>query len=148
MEKELEQNCNRYEKYFSEALARNKSALVSGFANREFQDLNDIMVNNERLDGSYLRTVMQMSKLHLELAKNGSNQAVVQKALNKHGLTLASLCDENDRANQKKMSKVNVEIRKFGVMKLGLTREQLKDEVCVEANYDQKAAKKKKEKEQ
>lgn len=57
-ERELEQTCARYEKYYSEALSRNKSALVDGFANRDFSDLNDLLSRNERLDSSFFKTVV------------------------------------------------------------------------------------------
>jgi len=43
------------------------------------------------------------------------------------------------------MSKTNVECRNFGAIKLGLTREQIKEEECIEATYDKKAAKDKEE---
>jgi hypothetical protein len=36
VEKELEQNIQKYEKFYSETLAKNKSAIVSGFATRDF----------------------------------------------------------------------------------------------------------------
>lgn len=41
------------------------------------------------------------------------------------------------------MSKISVEIREFGVIKLGTPRATIKEEVCIESSYDQKAAKKK-----
>lgn len=56
---------------------------------------------------------------------------------------MSHLCDEDKIPA---MSKINVEIREFGVLKLGQPRQALKEEVCVEASYDQKAAKRKKEK--
>lgn len=71
-ERELEQTCARYEKYYSEALSRNKSALVDGFANREFNDLNELLSKNERLESSFFKTVVQMSKLHLEIVRNST----------------------------------------------------------------------------
>ena len=88
VEKELESNSVKYEKYYSETLARNRSALVSGFAQREFQDLNELMVANERLEGSYLRNVFQMSSLHLNIFKYSTNQNTVGKVLAKHGQLL------------------------------------------------------------
>jgi hypothetical protein len=123
VEKELEQNSVKYEKYYSESLARNKSALVSGFAQREFQELNELMTANERLEGSYLRNVFQMSNLHLNIFKFSTNQAAVGKVLAKQGPLLNGLCDENDRTNQKKMSKINVDIRQFKMLELGKSRE-------------------------
>lgn len=144
-ERELDQTCTRYEKYYSEALAKNKSDLVRGFANRDFSELNDLMAKNERLEQSFFRTVVQMSKLHLDIVRNSTSQGTVQKALNKNTALLSGLC-EDDRVPT--MSKINVEIRRFGIVPLGQPRERLKEEACVEACYDQKAAKKKKEKEQ
>ena len=41
--KELDLTCQRYEKYFSEAQAKNKSDLVNGFKNKEFEGLNEII---------------------------------------------------------------------------------------------------------
>lgn len=73
VEKELETNIQKYEKYYSESLAKNKSALVSGFAQRDFQELNEIMRQNEKLDESYLRDVFLMSNLHLNLFKFSTN---------------------------------------------------------------------------
>ena len=113
----------KYEKYYSETLARNRSALVSGFAQREFQDLNELMAANERLEGSYLRNVFQMSSLHLNIFKYSTNQNTVGKVLAKHGPRLTGLCDESDRANQKKMSKINVDIRQFKALQLGKPRD-------------------------
>ena len=51
-----------------------------------------------------------------------------------------SVCEED---KVPAMSKINVEIREFGVIKLGVPRATIKEEVCVESSYDQKAAKKK-----
>ena len=36
-ERELEATCARYEKYYSEALVKNKSSLTNGFKNRDFE---------------------------------------------------------------------------------------------------------------
>lgn len=102
------------------------------------------MTANERLDGSYLRNVFQMSNLHMNIFKFSTNQGAVGKVLAKHGPLLNGLCEEHDRGTPKKMSKINVDIRQYKVLQLGKPREQLKDEICPEAVYDQKAAKKKK----
>jgi len=53
VERELDMTCQRYEKYYAEALTRNKGALVSGFKNRDFQDLNDLLAKNEHLENSF-----------------------------------------------------------------------------------------------
>ena len=80
------------------------------------------MKANERLEGSYLRNVFQMSNLHLNIFKFSTNQNVVGKVLAKHGPLLTGLCDENDRTNQKKMSKITVDIRNFKALQLGKSR--------------------------
>lgn len=56
-ERELEATCARYEKYYSEALTKNKSALTNGFKNREFQQLNELLAKNERLESAFFLTV-------------------------------------------------------------------------------------------
>ncbi len=42
-ERELENTCQRYEKYYSEASIKNKSELVNGFKNRDFEELNGLL---------------------------------------------------------------------------------------------------------
>ena len=55
------------------------------------------------------------------------------------------LCDENERLNQKKMTKITVDTRSFKELHIGKSRDQLKEEICPEAAYDQKADQKLKE---
>lgn len=43
------------------------------------------------------------------------------------------------------MSKVTVDIKRFDKILIGRSRERLKEEACVESIYDQKASKRKKE---
>ena len=140
VERDLDLTCQRYEKYYTEALAKNKNSLVSGFRNRDFQDLNDLLARNEHLESSFFQTVVQMSRLHYEISRNTTSQTTIQKALNRKQEFLNNLCEED---KVPAMSKINVEIREFGVIKLGVPRATIKEEVCVESSYDQKAAKKK-----
>ena len=51
--KELDLTCQRYEKYYGEAIAKNINDLVNGFKNREFQGLNNLLNKNEKLDKSF-----------------------------------------------------------------------------------------------
>lgn len=83
VEKELDLTCSRYEKYFTEALAKNKSGLVSGFRNRDFHVLNDFMNKNEQLENQFFQQVVTLSKLHLEVVRNSTNVSIVQKAMQK-----------------------------------------------------------------
>jgi hypothetical protein len=46
-ERELNATCERYEKYYSEAITKNKNAMVAGFRNREFGELNDLLAKND-----------------------------------------------------------------------------------------------------
>ena len=133
VERELDQTCGRYEKYYSEALAKNKNSLVSGFRNRDFQELNDLLAKNEHLEGSFFQTVVQMSRLHYEVSRNTTSQGTIQKALNRRSDFLSNLCEED---KVPAMSKITVDIRDFGVIKLGQARHILKEEACVEASYD------------
>ena len=52
-ERELNGTCERYEKYYSEAITKNKNSMVSGFRNREFGELNEMLAKNELLEGSF-----------------------------------------------------------------------------------------------
>lgn len=54
------------------------------------------------------------------------------------------LCDED---NILPMSKRDIEIKKFEPLKLGVARDILKEEVCLEETYNKEAARRKKEKE-
>ena len=83
-----------------------------------------------------------MSKLHLDLSKGCTTSSNVHKLLNKNSNFLNSLADD-DRIPV--MSKISVDIKKFDKILIGRSRERLKEEACVEAIYDQKAAKRKKE---
>lgn len=123
VEKELEQNVQKYEKFYSESLAKNKSALVSGFAQRDFQDLNEIMSQNEKLEASYLRDVFLMSNVHMNLFKFSTNPNAIGKVLAKQTPLLNRLCDESDRANDKKMTKITVETRQFKELNIGKSRD-------------------------
>ena len=58
VERELEQTCIRYEKHYTESLAKNKSELVMGFVSRDFDNLNDLIDQNEKLTKSYFRTAV------------------------------------------------------------------------------------------
>ena len=69
--------CERYEKYYSEAITKNKNAMVAGFRNREFGDLNDLLAKNESLEGSFFQTVVQMSKLHSDILKSVTSPGTV-----------------------------------------------------------------------
>ena len=141
-ERELLATCERYEKYYSEALTKNKNALVSGFKDRNFTNLNDLLSKNEHLENSFFQQVVMMSKLHLEIVRTSTSPSTIQKTLNKNSQFLQNLTEEDKIPV---ISKINPETREFGVIKLGLPREKIKEEICIEAVYDKKAAKKKKE---
>lgn len=116
--------------------------MVSGFRNRDFQELNDLLAKNEHLENSFFQTVVSMSRLHYEVSRNTTSQGTIQKALNRQSHFLNNLCDED---KVPAISKITVDIREFGVIRLGQPRDRVKDEACVEASYDQKAAKRKRE---
>ena len=107
--------------------------MVSGFRNRDFQELNDLLAKNEHLENSFFQTVVQMSRLHYEVSRNTTSQGTIQKALNKRSEFLSNLCEED---KVPAMSKITVDIREFGVIKLGQPRQNVKEEACVEASYD------------
>ena len=108
---------------------------MDGFANREFNDLNELLSKNERLESSFFKTVVQMSKLHLEIIRNSTAQGTVHKSFNKNIQMLNGLCEEDKIPT---ISKINVEIRKFDSFKLGQTRDVIKEEVCIEQYYEPK----------
>jgi len=74
--------------------------------------------------------------------RTSTSPSVVQKTLNKNSAFLQNLSEEDKIPV---ISKINAETREFGVIKLGLPREKIKEDTCIEAIYDKKAAKKKKE---
>ena len=141
-ERELQLTCERYEKYYSEIITKNKKEMVEGFRHREFGNLNDLLAKNEKLENSFFQTVVKMSRMHLDIMRQCTIASNVQKNLNKNSQFINTLADDDKIPV---MSKINVEIRKFDVIKLGQSRETLKDNAAVESIYDQKAAKKKKE---
>jgi hypothetical protein len=100
------------------------------------------LAKNEKLESSFFQTVVKMSKMHLEIMRSCTTASNVQKNLNKNSQFLNQLADDDKIPV---MSKINVDIRKFDMIKLGQSREKLKDDESVESLYDQKAAKKKKE---
>lgn len=53
VERELDATNTRYENYYTEALTKNKNALTNGFKNREFEQLNDWLQNNDKLENSF-----------------------------------------------------------------------------------------------
>ena len=141
-ERELLATCERYEKYYSEALTKNKNALVSGFKERNFSNLNELLSKNEHLENAFFQQVVQMSKLHLEIVRTSTSPSTIQKTLNKNSTFLQNLTEEDKIPV---ISKINAETREFGVIKLGYPREKIKEDICIESIYDKKAAKKKKE---
>lgn len=112
----MEATCARYEKYYSEALTKNKSALTNGFKNREFQHLNLLISNNERLENAFFLTVCQMSKLHVEINRNSTSLGALNKIFNKYGTLLNTIAEEDAVPT---ITKQNVEIRHFRTIKLG-----------------------------
>jgi len=126
--KELDLTCQRYEKYFSEAQAKNKSELVNGFKNREFQGLNDLITKNDRLEKSFFLNVVKMSKLHMDINFTSTNLPAVQKLINKQATFLNQIADDDKVPS---MSKKNVDSRNFHAITLGLSREQVKEEECI-----------------
>lgn len=48
----------RYERFYSDAQAKNTNNLVNGFKNREFINLNEYLQSNEKLRNSYFQTVI------------------------------------------------------------------------------------------
>ena len=53
IERELDATNNRYEKYYTENISRNKNDLTNGFKKREFEKLNDMLQNNEKLENAF-----------------------------------------------------------------------------------------------
>lgn len=83
---------------------------MSGFKSREFENLNDLLAKNEHLETAFFQTVVQMSKLHLDIVRNSTTQGTVHKMMNKQAPMLNTLCDEDKPPT---MSKINVQIREF-----------------------------------
>ena len=80
-----------------------------------------------------------MSKLHSELVKNSTSPTTVHKNLTKTSQFLTTLCDDDKVPG---ISKINCEVVDYIPIKLGQPRDKLKEEICPEAIYDPKAAKK------
>jgi hypothetical protein len=53
VERELDATNTRYENYYTEALTKNKNALTNGFKNRDFEQLNNLLQNNDKLENSF-----------------------------------------------------------------------------------------------
>ena len=106
--------------------------------------LNDLLAKNEKLESSFFQTVVKMSKLHLDIQRACTTSSNVHKLLNKNSHFLNQLAEDDKIPN---MSKINVDIKRFDKILIGRSRERLKEEACVEAIYDQKAQKRKKERE-
>jgi len=66
-------------------MAKNVNALVNGFKNRDFTDLNGYMVKNQKLSGSFFKRVVQLSKVQEEINVKCSNPLELQKIMNKYG---------------------------------------------------------------
>lgn len=135
VERELDQTCARYEKHYTQAAAKNKHDLVEGFLGREFENLNEILSENKRLDKSYLATVVQVGKVHLDISRNTTNRAEILKILNGKKDLLNQLCDDDETPVA---SKINIDRRRFDPIKLGVSRPKIRDEEMPEAVYDPK----------
>lgn len=97
-----------------------------------------MLTKNDTLKGSFFKTVVSVSKVHQQVTASSYNQTDVHKSLNKASQLLTKLCDDEDIP---KMCKTNVSIKNFAPIPLGLTREALKEELCIEASYNKKARK-------
>ena len=109
---------------------------------REFENLNELLSENKRLEKSYLSTVVNVGKVHLDLSRNTTNRAEIMKILNSKKDLLNQLCDDDETPVA---SKVNIDRRRFDPIKLGERRQKIRDEAMLEAIYDPKSRKEKKE---
>ena len=93
---------------------------MTGFRNRDFAELNELLAKNELLENSFFQTVVQMSKLHSDILKSCTVASAVHKTLNKSSQFLTNLCDDDKVPT---INKINCEIIDYKPIKLGQSRE-------------------------
>lgn len=76
--------------------------------------------------------------MHIEINRNATSPGLLNKTFNKNLKFLNTLAEDDEIPV---MTKQNVEIRSFGTVKMGLSRQAIKVEECLEATYDPVAKK-------
>jgi hypothetical protein len=140
-EVELGQTCDRYEKYYSEALTNNRHSMAQGFVEREFGDMNEMLEQNTRLEASNFRVLVKISQTLLNVSRSCSDRAKVVRELSTHANLMDDLCEDE---RPQRAQKINVTCRHFKPIRWGMKRPILKEEAWIESVYDTKAAKEKK----
>lgn len=74
-----------------------------------------------------------MSKIHLDINKNATSSGSVNKAITKDIDFINAICEDDVVPT---MAKQDVEIREFSPIKLGLPRDEIKINECLEASYN------------
>jgi hypothetical protein len=71
-ERELGETCDYYDKYYNDEIIKNKKTLVDGFKYKNFENLNELIEKTELLESSFLKRVVVVSKMHLDVLRNAS----------------------------------------------------------------------------
>ena len=76
--------------------------------------------------------------VYLSIYRNATNTSNLHHIFNRNFQTINDVCDDQDSSSQglMDMAKRDLEIRSFLPIKLGLSKDQLKEESCIEATYD------------
>ena len=74
-----------------------------------------------------------MSKIHLDINRNATSSGSVNKVITKDIDFINTICEDDVVPT---MDKQDMEIREFYPIKLGLLRDEIKINECLEASYN------------
>ena len=107
-ERELDNICTRYDKYFFDTLTEKKDQMVECYKKRRFHLINNLQYEIDDLESSFFRTVVEVSKLHLELYRGCTLLNTIKTLLSKNISMLESVSKSE---KEQIMTTVNIEKR-------------------------------------
>ena len=143
-DKELDQVCRQYKKHYELNFNENKNRVVQCFVQRDFDKINDIMTKNDTLKQSYFNVCCDIGLAYAAVYRHATNATNLHHVFNRGFQAVTDVCDEDTIFD---MSKRDLDIKSFEVIRLGMSKEQIREEAFIEATYDKDQEKLRREKE-